>query len=583
MKLSVHLLFLSLLVIAFDADAQQHAVPEQRHDYSVFQQIERGYEKGQLSLDQKVLLKYHAVHEPKKLPPDYQIEQTAPFKCGNPAILDFQRNRSKLSPSTIAEIKSVTSPQTNASESYTSSSGHFEIHYETSGEHAVPPGDSNNNGTPDYVEKVAAAADSSYRHMVQTLGYTNPIPSGESYNIEIRNLKHIYGETLAPSHFANPYDNTLIRIENDFSEDFPPNDHPEGDRIGAVNATVSHEFKHAIQYTASQWSGETGNWLEMDATLMEEVVYDNVNDYYNYIQSDESIFNNPQQSFYPGSYYHVTWALFFEEKYGSQFWVDVWEIIKQDPSGTTMIGALTQQLGGPEAYRRAYAESQLWHYASGPENSTADYGFEESASYPSPEIEYKSVGDNALAMPDTLRFLSATYFDIQSSPFDGTIALNLSKSPNLETAFAVLGYLEDGSVEPLFITNQQKSINYETDWQWDEISKIGIVAANGIDQQNSEYKLAVQSVDPQTVQVEQNYPNPFNDQTTIRFSLTEQSSVKLEIFDTLGRKVATLIDGTRPRGIYQERFDGSNYASGVYFFRLNVDGDITTKQMTLVK
>src|SRR5699024_1043671 len=119
-------------------------------------------------------------------------------------------------------------------------------------------------------------------------------------------------------------------------------------QAGAIKVTVAHELKHAIQYATTQWKGETDLWAEMDATLMEEVVYDPVNDYYNYLDDSESIFSNPQKSFYPGSYYHVSWALFFEERYGPEFWPSVWSQIEADPN-ITLIEALSKELGGAEA------------------------------------------------------------------------------------------------------------------------------------------------------------------------------------------------------------------------------------------
>src|SRR5690625_5647214 len=123
----------------------------------------------------------------------------------------------------------------------------------------------------------------------------------------------------------------------------------------------------------------------MDATLMEEVVFDEVNDYYNYLAGPESIFNDPGASFYPGSYYHVSWALFFEEKYGPQFWPAVWEIISANPD-ITMVDALSRQLGSDEAFFSDYVESQLWHYGAGPGNSADDFWFEERACYLSTQV-----------------------------------------------------------------------------------------------------------------------------------------------------------------------------------------------------
>ncbi len=64
----------------------------------------------------------------------------------------------------------------------------------------------------------------------------------------------------------------------------------------------------------------------------------------------------------------------------------------------------------------------------------------------------------------------------------------------------------------------------------------------------------------------QNFPNPFNPRTTINFQLPKSGHVTLRIYDILGREVVTLIDGERPARTYQAIFDGSRFASGVYFY-----------------
>ncbi len=89
---------------------------------------------------------------------------------------------------------------------------------------------------------------------------------------------------------------------------------------------------------------------------------------------------------------------------------------------------------------------------------------------------------------------------------------------------------------------------------------------------------------PQSLELEQNYPNPFNPSSTIQFGVPNPSKIQLEVFDILGRKVATLIDSeaTQP-GRYSIRFDGSKLSSGVYIYRLKVGNDVLTKKMTLIK
>jgi len=88
---------------------------------------------------------------------------------------------------------------------------------------------------------------------------------------------------------------------------------------------------------------------------------------------------------------------------------------------------------------------------------------------------------------------------------------------------------------------------------------------------------------PRTFLLAQNYPNPFNPLTVIEFSLPERSDVSLEIYNILGRKVTTLVDGSLRAGNYEIEFDGTGYASGVYFYRLKTNTQQSTRKMILLK
>ncbi len=88
---------------------------------------------------------------------------------------------------------------------------------------------------------------------------------------------------------------------------------------------------------------------------------------------------------------------------------------------------------------------------------------------------------------------------------------------------------------------------------------------------------------PDRYELSQNYPNPFNARTEIPFQIPEKIAVRLEIYDLLGRKVATLVDRQLTPGKYVAQWDAEGMASGIYFYRLQSPTFYSTKKMILVK
>ncbi len=81
----------------------------------------------------------------------------------------------------------------------------------------------------------------------------------------------------------------------------------------------------------------------------------------------------------------------------------------------------------------------------------------------------------------------------------------------------------------------------------------------------------------------QNYPNPFNPITTIRFEIPTSSVVNLKIYDVLGREIETLLNEVKEAGTYEVEFDGSQLASGIYFYRLTSGQFTSVKKLILLK
>jgi hypothetical protein len=81
----------------------------------------------------------------------------------------------------------------------------------------------------------------------------------------------------------------------------------------------------------------------------------------------------------------------------------------------------------------------------------------------------------------------------------------------------------------------------------------------------------------------ENYPNPFNPTTTISYTIPEAGRVSIKVFDVLGREVAELINGFVSSGKHDVVWDGTNFASGIYFYRITFGNQTLYKKMLMMK
>jgi hypothetical protein len=88
---------------------------------------------------------------------------------------------------------------------------------------------------------------------------------------------------------------------------------------------------------------------------------------------------------------------------------------------------------------------------------------------------------------------------------------------------------------------------------------------------------------PTVFALRQNFPNPSNPGTTIRYELPVASTVRLSLFDILGREVSVLVTERREAGIHEIRFDASGLSSGIYFYRLQAGDFVQTKRLLVLK
>ena len=80
----------------------------------------------------------------------------------------------------------------------------------------------------------------------------------------------------------------------------------------------------------------------------------------------------------------------------------------------------------------------------------------------------------------------------------------------------------------------------------------------------------------------QNYPNPFTGSSVVSFELPSSSDVRLEVFDVMGRLVATLAQGSLPAGVHEASFESDNLPNGMYLVRLQTPAGVLTRSATII-
>ena len=95
-----------------------------------------------------------------------------------------------------------------------------------------------------------------------------------------------------------------------------------------------------------------------------------------------------------------------------------------------------------------------------------------------------------------------------------------------------------------------------------KIDDLSFGAATGVQESNS--------TSPVVFALSQNYPNPFNPSTKISYQTPADGMVRLEVYDIMGRTVSSLVNEEKPAGQFTATFEGSNFTSGIYFYRLKV-------------
>jgi hypothetical protein len=454
--------------------------------------IERAEAAGQITSEQALLYQFYYGFDHDKLPAEYRPAVFAPLKNATQIIWRYEQMRDKLSPWVRNVIDAYLAPPAADKATYISPGGKFRLTYSTIGTNAVPTTDTNPaNGIPDFVEKVATYCDYSWDFEIDQLGFNAP-PLSPYYEIAFEDMSY-YGYTSVVSGTQ-----TRITLHNDFMG-FPPNDDPEGNQWGAAKVTVAHEFKHASQRATSLWS--EGGWVELDATWMEDIAYDYVNDYYNYLPSGSPI-SSPATSLDSGgsgSYEDCVWQHFMSETYGNEIILWFWTH-RSSHTGEAVMNSYDSAL---RQYGSSLEDSwpvfAAWNYATGSRN-LAGFGYGEAADYPtSPTVavltSYPATRSGSVAK------LAANF--VRCYGFTGgagTVDLQFNGADGSQVTLTAFIKKRDGTpvlqIIPLDASNDaETSLTIPRD----QIAEVGFIIANSSTSSPGSWSLTVDENDPVTV------------------------------------------------------------------------------------
>lgn len=355
-----------------------------------------------------------------------------PLKCGFPVIANALRVRSTLSPrleSVLLHVLQRDERQKNIVV------GHFRIHYDTTGSLAAAMLDATLQpipGTADqYADSAAAIANQVYDVEIGALGYQSPPGDGTDgggpeYDIYIQPLSYqMYGDTTPERQLSGGGNGgrwtTFIRVDNTFSWVRPV----ANAGLPALRVTIAHEFHHAIQIGSyAYWVGDEF-YYEITSTWMEDVVYTNVNDYYNYLSLAQGQFRNPELPFTTVNggveYSRALWGHFIAKRFGRDAMRRSWEYIATYRPLDAIDRAL-HEMPYASGLKESFAEWTLWNYFTGTRSDSVKY-YPEGRNYPL--ISQAGIGYTppSRQIPGSLQPLSTKYYQVVTTPDTVTLAV----------------------------------------------------------------------------------------------------------------------------------------------------------------
>ncbi|UCD94651.1 MAG: T9SS type A sorting domain-containing protein [Candidatus Zixiibacteriota bacterium] len=567
--------------------------------------------------------------------------------CGTPIAFELFTTRENLT-AAYADAKALLQ-RPSLTHSVVSPDSLFQVHFDAEGTNAVFMSFVDTlhggNGVPDFVDKIAEIADSVWRFEIDHLGFDAPPSDGVGGGDSLMDVYILdlgggyYGYTAPEEVISNQSMTSYIAIDNDF-DIWPYNESDELDRrLDAGRVTLAHEFFHTIHFAYDYT--ETGPdyalyWWEMSATWMEEMAYDDINDYYFYLSYFfDELWTGLQSVSFDNSlhqYGAAVFPIFLTEKFDTSIVKDIWQRCRDYGVGEqfTMAAddAIFEMSGGLYDLQDAFHEFAIWNVFGGQGAMFAPpgYSYSEAEHYPEiPEenvLQFVQYENHQLIWPDwpdslqdgTLleafkknmpQNLSVHYISMANLD-EATDSIYLFGDANIDWSISFLGIghiINEVEIMQTFTAAGGEIVGFDIpDSGYFGIAAVLTPVTNEIDDYPARHGYSIlfkdaltgveendnSSVLPDGFALWQNRPNPFNAGTAIEYSLPRLSHVTIDVFNILGRKVSRLVDRKMPAGRHSVTWDGTNFegepvSSGIYLYRLKAGDYVKTRKMNLLK
>ena len=489
--------------------------------------------------------------------------------------------------------------------------GKFRFHYTTTGSNAVSTADTNSNSVPDYIDQMSAELNYVVAVELTFNSFTEP-PSDDfysanndnggsgAYDVYVRNAgAGVYGY-VQPELYANNNGNNEhssgVNEVNAMTSYMVLRHNYSGfgnTELENIQVTAAHEYFHAVQFGYDGWEE---SWvMEATAVQMEEIVYDDINDCYQYMSS---WFNNPQQplnldnsSRWYGSFIFFEYVNshlsdeaireFWEQSITHDSYYGEYSIQTLDEAFDDLGSSFAEMLNGMSVANRVMSSS----------SAAAPFDYEEADTYSANLSTYNTVsysaGTDETVTSTNLQENAAQYIRLTSDDAVlATLANNDGPDSYLEL-HAIMTYGDSAwtvwSGSPINVDPTDPSTVYFV-----VVSQNDAGSSFGYTLTFSDGAMSTDLEIPDKFSISHTYPNPFNPQTNIQIDLQNPQRVQVYIYDIKGQMVKTLVNRQLVAGQYVFTWNGRNYqglpvSTGTYFVRIIGKSQERWRKVTLLK